>query len=168
MTDTIGRKGIGHDMEKKRKLKELYEESLKRQKQDSDTFLNNFRSEQLDAQMKKHLHQAQLVCQTLDMKASENKEDKSIRYNVFWRGLEKDREDELKEKQFRRRMLYERSAVSQDADSDYEDVVQELDDEDEELEEFRALPIENQLEMILHYMREKYYYCFWYTFIKRI
>ena len=32
-----------------------------------------------------------------------------------------------------------------------------------ELDEFEALPLDNQLEMILHYMRETYFYCFWYV-----
>ena len=164
---TLGRKGIGHDMEKKRKLKELYEDSLKRQKEDSDTYRLNVRSERLEARTRNNLREAQKVCQNLDTKAGEKErtdsQTKQELPNVFWRGLERDREIEQKEKRFRSRVLYERSAnlLGESDDEEYDNVVQ-VDDEDEELDEFESLPLENQLEMILHYMREKYFYCFWY------
>jgi len=165
----LGRKGIGHDMEKKRKLKELYEDSLKRQKEDSDTYRLNVRSERLEARLKSNLRQAQQACQNLDTKAREKEppdiNSKQELPNVFWRGLERDRELEQKEKLFRRRVLYERSRnlLGESDDEEYDNVVQ-VDDEDEELDEFESLPLENQLEMVLHYMREKYFYCFWYPF----
>jgi hypothetical protein len=169
---TLGRKGIGHDMDKKRKLKELYEDSLKRQKGDSDTYRLNVRSERLETRLKNNLRQAQKVCQNLDTKAAENESTDSTAPkelpNVFWRGLERDREMKQKEKRFRRRVLYERSAniLGESDDEEYDNVVQ-VEEEDEELDEFEALPLENQLEMILHYMREKYFYCFWYRFVSQ-
>ena len=36
-----------------------------------------------------------------------------------------------------------------------------LDDEDEELDEFNALPLEERLMKLVKYMREKHWYCFW-------
>lgn len=167
---TLGRKGIGHDMDKKRKLKELYEDSLKRQKEDSDTYRLNVRSERLEARLKNNLRQAQKVCQNLDTKAAENESTDSAAAkelpNVFWRGLERDREMAQKEKRFRRRVLYEqsRNLLGESDEEEYDNVVQ-VEEEDEELDEFEALPLENQLEMILHYMREKYFYCFWYRLV---
>ena len=159
-------------MDKKRKLKELYEDSLKRQKEDSDTYRLNVRSERLEARLKDKLREAQKVCQNLDTEAAEkgSAETTSIKElpNVFWRGLERDREMEQKEKRFRSRVLYERSAnlLGESDDEEYDNVVQ-VDCEDEELDEFEALPVENQLEMILHYMREKYFYCFWYPSVSK-
>jgi hypothetical protein len=149
-------------MEKKRKLKELYEDSVKRQKEDSDSYLNSVRSERLEARLRENIRKAQQTCQTLDIKAAE-KSGKKKESNVFWRGLDRERESIEKEKRFRRRVLYERSTnpLGESDDEEYDNVVQSLDDEDAELDEFEALPLENQLEMILHYMRETYFYCFW-------
>src|SRR5271170_4348521 len=159
-------------MDKKRKLKELYEDSLKRQKEDSDTYRLNVRSERVETRLKNNLRQAQKVCRNLDTKAAEkdstdNTTPKDLP-NVFWRGLEGDREREQKEKRFRRRVLYERSAnlLGESDDEEYDNIVQ-VQDEDEELDEFEALPLENQLEMILHYMRENYFYCFWYHAVSK-
>lgn len=162
MVNTVGRKGIGHDIHKKRKLKELYEESVKRQKEDSDTYRNNVKSERQDARLRKNLRQAQQTCQTFDLRAAENA---AIKYppNVFWRGLDREREMQEKEERFRRRVMYERSAnvLGESDEEEHDTTVQELDDEDIELDEFEALPLESQFEMVLHYMRETYNYCFW-------
>ena len=149
-------------MEKKRKLKELYQDSVKRQKEDSDSYRNAVRSEHLEAQLRRNLQKAQQTCQTLDIKAAEA-EKKEVLSNVFWRGLDRERESREKEKRFARRVLYERSSNSlgESDDEGYDRVEQEVDDEDEELDEFEALPLEYQHEMILHYMRETYHYCFW-------
>jgi Domain of unknown function (DUF4187) len=153
-------------MHKKRKLKELYEDSVKRQKEDSDSYVNAVRSENMEARLRENLRQAQKTCQSLDIKAAEGKENKELS-NVFWRGLDRERESIEKEKRFRRRILYEASAnlLGESDDEEYDKVEQEKDDEDAELDEFEALPLENQLEMILHYMRETYCYCFWYVII---
>ena len=159
-----GRKGIGHDMDKKRKLKELYEDSVKRQKDDSDSYRDTVKSERLEARLQENLKQAQKVCQNLDTKAAEST-GKEVTSNVFWRGLDRDREMEHKERRFRNRIMYERSAnpLGESDDEEYHSVVQDLEGDDAELDQFEALPMENQLEMILHYMRETYFYCFWYV-----
>jgi len=163
-----GRKGIGHDMEKKRKLKELYEDSVKRTKEDADTYRNTIRSERMENRLKENLIQAQKVCQNLDAKDAESK-GVEVPSNVFWRGLERNTERELKEKRFRSRVMYEhsRNILGDSDDEAYDKTVTPLEDEDVELDDFEALPLENQFEMILHYMREKYYYCFWYGFSLR-
>src|SRR5271170_4463556 len=108
LTFVPGRKGIGHDMDKKRKLKELYEDSVKRQKEDSDSYLNIVRTERLEQKLRENLRQAQKTCQTLDIKAAEAA-GKPAPSNVFWRGLDREREAIEKEKRFRNRVLYERS-----------------------------------------------------------
>lgn len=159
---TTGRKGIGHDMAQKRKLKELYQDSVKRQKNDSDSYRDTVRSERLEARLQINLRQAQKVCLNLDTKAAETA-GIEIPRNVFWRGVDRERETAEKEKLFRRRVMYEASAnpLGESDDEEYDSVVQEMEGDDAELDEFEALPLDNQLEMILHYMRETYFYCFW-------
>jgi len=148
-------------MEKKRKLKELYEESLKQQ----DTFRDDIRSEKEETRLKGKLREAQLVCQNLDTQAAE-KNGITVEPNLLWRSLDRERDTEEKERRFKRRMIYEPSAnpLGERDEEDYDNTVQPLEDEDPELDEFEALPTEEQLEKVLNYMREKYYYCFWYSF----
>src|SRR5579862_2133842 len=153
-----GRKGIGHDMERKRKLKELYEDSLKQQ----DTYREDIRSEKEEARLKARLLEAQQVCQNLDAQAAEKK-GLEVPPNVIWRGLDRERDTELKVRQFKRRMMYEASGtpLGEVSDDEFDKVVQPLEDDDMELDEFEALPLEKQMEEVLSYMREKYFYCFW-------
>jgi hypothetical protein len=153
-----GRKGIGHDMEKKRKLKELYEESLKQQ----DDFRGDIRSEREETRLREKLREAQQVCQNLDTQAAEKK-GVDVKPNLLWRGLDRERDHEEKERQFKRRMMYEPTVhpLGEESDGEYETTVQALEDEDTELDEFEALPLEDQLEKVLNYMRKKYCYCFW-------
>jgi Domain of unknown function (DUF4187) len=160
--NTPGRKGIGHDMEKKRKLKELYETSSKRQKEDADNFLGTLRSERADAELRKNLRQAQETCQTLDTEAAE-RDGKKAPFNFLWAGLVKERDEEEMEKRRRHRMYNERTTnvLEEDEEIEYGDTVQPLEGEETELEEFEALSVEEQLEKVLRYMREKYFYCFW-------
>ena len=147
-------------MEKKRKLKELYEESLKRQ----DDYRQDFRSERLEARLKAKVREAQKVCQNLDAQDAENRRV-DVESNVFWRGLDRERENEQNENRFKRRMMYEPSTntLGESDDEEYDKTVPPLENEDTELDEFESLPLENQLEMILYYMRGKHFYCLWYS-----
>ena len=149
-------------MEKKRKLKELHEISSKRQKEDSDNFRDTLRSERADAQLRNNLRRAQETCQTLDNEAAEHDGKRGFA-NVLWRGLVKERDEEEMEKLRRHRIYNERTThvLEEDEEVEYADTVQPLEGEDTELEEFEAFSVEEQLDKILHYMREKYFYCFW-------
>lgn len=149
-------------MEKKRKLNDLYKTSSKRQKEDSDNFRDALRSERSDAQLRQNLRQAQETCQTLDTEAAE-RYGKKVFPNVLWQGLVKERDAEEMEKRRRHRMYNGRTTnvLEEDEEVEYTDTVQPLEGEETELEEFEALSAEEQLEKLLHYMREKYFYCFW-------
>jgi hypothetical protein len=96
------------------------------------------------------------------MKAAEEARTEVVK-NILWRGLDRDLEIQHRDKQFRNRLMYERRPnLLEDSDNEeLSSVVQELEDDDEELNEFEALPLENKLDMVLHYMRETYWYCFW-------
>lgn len=143
-------------------MKDLYEDSVKRQKDDPETYRNNMRSERLRAKMETDFVAAQKVCQNLDIKAADDAGTEVVK-NILWRGLDRDSEMQHKDKLFRNRLMYERrSNLLEDGDSEeYSSVVEALEDDDEELNEFNALPLENKLDMVLHYMRQTYWYCFW-------
>ena len=122
------------------------------------------RSERLRAKLETDFLAAQKVCQNLDIKAAGDEGPEVVR-NILWRGLERDRETQHKDKVFRNRLMYERRPnLLEDSDSEeYSSFVETLEDEDEELNEFEALPLENKMDMVLHYMRQTYWYCFWYA-----
>ncbi|KAM3419533.1 hypothetical protein BST61_g2874 [Cercospora zeina] len=88
--------------------------------------------------------------------------------NVLWRPLVKQR----LEKERERRMRYDldqslsrhRDYTTADDDEDLaygNEIQDDLEEEDPELDEFEALPVEERLEKILACLREKYHYCFW-------
>lgn len=94
---------------------------------------------------------------------------------VLYRSLARYRE----EKERDRRMRYDleqslsRLPTYEDDNEDEDDkkalgkghtifaTAEDLDEEDEELDEFNALEIEERLKRVLEYLREKYRYCFW-------
>ncbi|CAK1364185.1 G patch domain-containing protein 11 [Cercospora beticola] len=88
--------------------------------------------------------------------------------NLLWRPLVKQR----LEKERERRMRYDldqslsrhKDYTTADDDEDLaygNEVEEDLEEEDPELDEFEALPVEDRLEKILSFLREKYHYCFW-------
>jgi len=103
--------------------------------------------------------------------------------NILWRGLVRKRE----EKERDRRMRYDlhqslsRLPTYDDADEDEEDkralgkdkirhtLVEDLEEEDPELDDFNALEPAERLQRIVNYLREEYNYCFWckYTYPDR-
>ena len=143
-------------------MKDLYENSVKRQKDDSDTYRNNIRSERLQVKMETVLLEAQKVCRNLDINAAENAQIELAK-NILWRGLDRDFDRQHRDRQIRNRMLYENGSnlLGDSDDNEYNSSVQELDTDDEELDKFEALPLENKIDMVLYYMRETYFYCFW-------
>ncbi|KAI5298345.1 hypothetical protein KEM55_003501 [Ascosphaera atra] len=103
--------------------------------------------------------------------------------NILYRGLVYSRLEEEREKKARREALSRSSAahnltiaglpVPDESELDADDKlalghdgealrhVAEEKEEDEELEEFNALPAFERLSKAVLYLREKYYYCFW-------
>ncbi|KAI5465926.1 hypothetical protein BGZ63DRAFT_347935 [Mariannaea sp. PMI_226] len=94
---------------------------------------------------------------------------------VLYRGLIRHREEQERD----RRMRYDleqslsRLPTYEDDHEDLDDkkalgksrtvyaTAEDLDEEDEELDEFNALPIEERLKQVLQHLREKHRYCFW-------
>ncbi|KAG0651017.1 Coiled-coil domain-containing 75 [Hyphodiscus hymeniophilus] len=112
---------------------------------------------------------------TLEVKKRKipNKPLKQI--NILWRGLIRQRE----EKERDRRMRYDlhqslsRFPTYDDADEDAEDktalnkepsqyvLVEDLEEEDPELDEFNALDPAVRLQKLVDYLRQEFRYCFW-------
>lgn len=109
--------------------------------------------------------------ETTDAKKSSQSKVPMRSVNVLWRPLVKER----LEKERARRMRYDLDQslsrkldyTEDDEDEDLafgNEVEEDLDEEDQELEEFEALPAEERLAKLLTYLREKYNYCFWCKF----
>jgi hypothetical protein len=105
-----------------------------------------------------------------DSKKVDSKNPPLRSVNVLWRPLLKRR----LEKERERRMRYDleqslsRSRQYDDAELEKDDylafgteVVEDLEEEDKELEEYEALSVGERLEKLISHMREKHHYCFW-------
>lgn len=185
------RGGIGLDSEKKRKFREEVEREGKRAKADEGEYRERVRREREDARLEGQVAAAMRVAERMDGEAHEeaaglagdgeesrkrtisSKPLKQI--NVLWRGLIRRRE----EKERDRRMRYDlhqslsRLPTYEDADEDTEDrralgkdvvqhtLVEDLEEEDPELDEFNALDPAERLERLVSYLRSEFHYCFW-------
>ena len=95
--------------------------------------------------------------------------------NVLWRGLVREQLEKAQEKRAERALHSRNSRLPTyvDSDEDEEDaqalgkdrsdvfVEEDLQEEDAELEEFKALEPAEQLEKLVLYLREQHQYCFW-------
>jgi hypothetical protein len=97
--------------------------------------------------------------------------------NLLWRGLARDRVEKDRDKRMRHDLQQSLSRLPEVDDSDSDDAddfdspsasrdraaiaEEELDEDDGELDEFKALPSEQRLEKLVLYLRDKYWYCFW-------
>lgn len=183
-----GRSGIGADAEKKRKFREqadALEDDTKKRKVDEGDFRERQHKEREEKRMEGQTFGAMKVCERLEEdeaaqrpapEALAKPHSKSLlQVNVLWRGLVKQRL--LQERD--RRMRYDlNQSLSQrptydDPDEDADDrlalsrkavteeVDLDLDQEDEELDEFEALPVAEKLAKLVAYLRERWHYCFW-------
>lgn len=130
-----GRQGIGFDTDKKRKHSlEVQEYNVVKSE-----FRNRVREEQDSAKMHAQLVKMQEACFNLDCQRAVVDENellsdpmKARRANVLYR-----------------RPILERACANIDLEID------------SDLDEFEALPLEEQLDMANSYLRKKHYYCFW-------
>jgi Domain of unknown function (DUF4187)/G-patch domain len=185
------RGGIGLDSEKKRKFREEVEKEGKRVKAEEGEYRERLRKEREEVRLEGQIGAAMRVAERLDAEKAEEgaeqrePEDGSTKrkistkplkqINVLWRGLVRKRE----EKERDRRMRYDlqqslsRAPAYDDPDEDRDDrkalgkdriqysLVEDLEEEDLELDEFNALDPADRLEKLVRYLREDYHYCFW-------
>ncbi|EFR02041.1 hypothetical protein MGYG_05043 [Nannizzia gypsea CBS 118893] len=208
------RGGIGLDSEKKRKLREELEGETKRVKAVESDFVERVRAEREEKRQEGQFYAAQKVIERLD---SEHEEDRvcetngqggveggkqegnrdtpvskdrpKARVNILYRGLVRDREAALQEKQAARRryeslssrdhsQIYsekdpklpsmaddelevnDKLALGRTAEGEIVEVEAD-EEEDEELEAFNALSVQERLSRAVAYLRNQYNYCFW-------
>ncbi|KAK9384746.1 hypothetical protein V1515DRAFT_319654 [Lipomyces mesembrius] len=154
---------------------------------EKQSFIDRKREEQLEKKIFGQLREAQNICQELDI--SNDPRLESILYshssasggpssreykeldvpmlrsvNFLWREVVVERQNADYEKGLRRRILDRASSVDDDEPENLESRVEEFVPEDymdEELEAFNGLESAKKLEVVLEYLRQKYYYCFW-------
>lgn len=186
-----GREGIGLESERKRKIREAAEaagERAKRAKEDEAGYRERMRREREEARLERQFVAAQRVAERMagereDAEVGEGNGGTVVSrplkaIPVVWRGLVRAREEAERD----RRMRYDleqglaRLPTYEDAEEDEDDrkalgkantayvTAEDLDEEDTELDEFNALPVDERLLKVVEYLRRKYNYCFWCKF----
>lgn len=172
------RGGIGADAEKKRKFREQVArqgEVEKRQKVDAEEFRIRQQIDREEKKQESQFYGAMKVATQLEEKEEGLKSRPLSSYNVLWRGLVKQRMLAEREKRMKYDMQQSlpRLPTFDDPDEDKDDEIAlsrkseieeadiELDQEDEELDEFEALPPAEKLDKIVEKLREQWHYCFW-------
>lgn len=183
-----GKGGIGLDAERKRRFREEVEREGKRIKVEEGEYRERVRREREEGRLEGMVGAAMRVAERMEGEREEEEDEvegkkrvssrplKSV--NVLWRGLVRQREEKERE----RRMIYDlhqslsRLPTYDDPTEDEEDkralgkdvaqytLVEDLEEEDAELDAFKALdPAERLHKLVLH-LREQYNYCFYCKF----
>lgn len=185
------RGGIGMDNEKKRRFREEVEKEGKRIKADEGEYRERVRREREEGRLEHLIGTAMRVAERMASEKEEElstggdgevtskkgprRSEPLKTINILWRGLVRKREEAERD----RRMRYDlhqslsRLPTYDDGDEDTDDkkalgktpiqyaLVEDLEEEDLELEEFDALEPMERLQKIVNYLREEYNYCFW-------
>lgn len=182
------RGGIGMESDKKRKFREAAEElegKEKKVKLTAEEYRERNRREAEDRRLEGQMFAAMRVLEGFDTdgenrnelegegKKADTKHVPLRSVNLLWRPLLKQR----LEKERERRMRYDleqslsRSRQYDDPEEEKDDylafgteVVEDLEEEDTELEEYEALSFGERLEKLLSHLRDKHHYCFWCKF----
>ncbi|KAK9368464.1 hypothetical protein V1509DRAFT_68566 [Lipomyces kononenkoae] len=181
------RGGIGMVSAQREQIQSEAKRAQEVEQADKQSFIDRKREEQLDKKISGQIREAQKICQELDI--SNDPRLESILYshdrpsggsnigenrkldiptlrsiNFLWRELVVERQNADYEKFLHRRILDRPSSVDSDEQENMESRVEEFVPEDymdEELEAFNSLESAKKLEVILEYLRVKFYYCFW-------
>ncbi|KAF2207660.1 hypothetical protein CERZMDRAFT_50660 [Cercospora zeae-maydis SCOH1-5] len=171
------RGGIGMENHRKRKIREAAEAKgvqEKKVKLTADEYRERNRQEVEQKRFEGQMWSAMRTVEGFEMEDVATPVERSAEemplqsVNVLWRPLVKQRLEKDRE----RRMRYDldqslsrhRDYTTADDDEDLaygNEVEEDLEEEDPELDAFEALPVEERLEKILAFLREKYHYCFW-------
>lgn len=184
------RGGIGLDTEKKRKFQAEFEGEVKRVKAEEGEYRERVRREREEARQEAQFGAASRVAErmTAERQEAESGEAEEVNgrkrtvpavplksVNILWRGQVRRRE----EKERNRRMRFDlqqslsRLPTYDDPTEDAEDrnalgrnvvqhtLVEDLEEEDPELDEFSALEPRERLQKVVDYLRDRFNYCFW-------
>jgi hypothetical protein len=188
------RGGIGLDAEKKRKFREEVEREGKRVKAEEGDYRERVRREREEVRLEGMVGAAMRVAERMheereeldagEVESSEKEKKRKISsrplksINVLWRGLVRKREEKERDRRMRYDLQQSLSSLPsyEDDDEDADDkramgkqrtqylLVEDLEEEDPELDEFNALDPAERLQKLVDHLREEYHYCFWCKF----
>lgn len=161
-----GREGVGLANERKRKVREEAEGREEGEREEAEGYRVRVAREREAKRMEGLLGGAMRVLEGME------EGNAGKRVNVLYRGLVRQRREEERVRRARydlhqslsRSAAYEADEGEEDQDRlawGREEEDEGGEDGDEELEAFEALPLEERLERVVGYLREKYWYCFW-------
>jgi hypothetical protein len=169
--------GIGHDTDRKRKLKEATESLAKKAKEDEGDYRERVRQEHAEKRREGQIFAAQKITEKFDTQADEAEINGILRplktHNILWRGIARERLLREQDRRMRHDLLQSSSALPDyiDPEEDSDDrkalgktahvAEEEIEEEDPELDEFDALPSEEKLDKLVRYLRDTHHYCFW-------
>lgn len=177
--------GIGLESEKKRKFREQAEKILrdtKRSKVEEVDYRTAQRQRLKEEKQTKDLENAQRTAERLDDKEGEGKDMSKVplkSINILWRSLARRRLERLRDRQEKTKLANSLSSrLPQFEDEDDEDaeyrhilghetyeapslLIEDLEEEDPEWEDFEALPVADRLQKVADHLRETHRYCFW-------
>ncbi|KAL2037376.1 hypothetical protein N7G274_009861 [Stereocaulon virgatum] len=163
------RGGVGMENEKKRKFREEAAAVAgleKKQKAEEGDYRERVAREREEKRIEGLCWGATRVLEGLEA-PGEGANVPVRKVNVLWRGLVKEREENEKERRARYDLLQSLSKNASYADEDEQDrqalgrEEEVVDEEDEELDAFKALEGKEKLRRLVEYLREKHFYCFW-------
>ncbi|KAI0395115.1 putative G-patch domain protein [Xylariaceae sp. FL0594] len=187
------RGGIGLVSERKRRFEEAAAEKAEREKRtriDEDEYRDRVRREREAERHERMVYAAMKVCERLDEENGQQQQQRTLSTRplksipVVWRGLVRRREESERDRRMKHDLQQssstpshslptladdhlgdedDRMAMGRSAQIAYS-VVEDLDEEDEELDEFSALEPGERLRRIVDYLRKEHRYCFWCKF----
>lgn len=146
-----GRQGIGMDsLMKKRAHEQEEEEARKRVNVDSEEYRNMMATRKRESQLGRFVHASVSICEKLD-------EEADVKSNILWTLKLCQEPAKEEEEQVQEERLHD--------DGDKEEEAKKEEKEElypkEDVQELQSLKLEDQLEKLTTYLREKYFYCFW-------
>lgn len=174
-----GNEGVGMANERKRKAEEELEGQTRGEVRVAEGYRERIAREREVRRLEGLLGGGMRVLEGLEEKEQQEEEEgeekkkrKKRRVNILYRGLVRRREEDERDRRAKydllqslsRNAAYEADEEEEKQDrlawgGEVEDV--EVEDVDEELEAFEALPLEERLDRVVGFLREKYWYCFW-------
>ena len=181
------RGGIGLEAEKKRKIREEWEVEAKKVKTEQGDYRERMRLEREERRLEVQFFAAQKVAEKFDTETEDDidpaaaeggkkKMHKTLKsVNILWRGLLRSQIQRERERRMRHDLQQSLSRLPtyEDVEEEREDamavgkgdnsevVEEEVEEDDQELDEFNALPPQERLQKIVLYLRDTYFYCFW-------
>lgn len=163
------RGGVGLANEKKRKLRQAFEEKERGEKAEEGCFRERVARDREEKRTEGQVVGAMKVLEGLEEDtedgAAENRKKRKV--NVLYRGLVRQRQERERERRAQHDLhqsLSRNPAYEEDEEDDrlaWGEEEEDVEEADEELEAFEKLEPRKKLERLVEELRDKYWYCFW-------